>query len=124
MGRSHRAAAPPDRPPGRLAPGLHPSYVRPRPHHAGMASLDDRRAHAPTSLLDTPVQTTLDQSIPLHAVTFCVVDLETTGGSPTDSRITEIGAVTCRGGERLGAFQSLVDPGVGISPFITQLTGI
>jgi DNA polymerase III subunit epsilon len=89
-----------------------------------MASLADRRAHGPTSLLDTPVQTTLDQSIPLHAVTFCVVDLETTGGSPTDSRITEIGAVTYRGGERLGAFQSLVDPGVGISPFITQLTGI
>ncbi|MEA2551235.1 MAG: hypothetical protein QOE25_1004, partial [Actinomycetota bacterium] len=47
-----------------------------------MASLADRREHARTSLFDTPVQTTLDQSIPLHSVTFCVVDLETTGGSP------------------------------------------
>ena len=70
------------------------------------------------------VQTTLEQGIPLHEVTFCVVDLETTGGSPVDSKITELGAVICRGGEQLATFQSLVNPGVLISPFITHLTGI
>lgn len=70
------------------------------------------------------VQTTLEQGIPLSEVTFVVVDLETTGGSPAGSRITEIGAVAYRGGERLGAFQTLVNPGVPIPPFITQLTGI
>lgn len=70
------------------------------------------------------VQSTLEQGIPLSEVTFVAVDLETTGGSPTDSRITEIGAVAYRGGERLGAFQTLVNPGVPIPPFITQLTGI
>src|SRR3989442_7468898 len=55
---------------------------------------------------------------------FCVVDLETTGGSPNDSRITEVGAVKYRGGERIGVFQALVNPGEPIPPFITQLTGI
>src|SRR5699024_12505644 len=39
---------------------------------------------------------------PLHEVTFVVVDLETTGGSPTGDAITEIGADTDRGGDVLG----------------------
>lgn len=63
-------------------------------------------------------------STPLYAVTFCVLDLETTGGSPNDCAITEIGAVKYRGGELLGSFQTLVDPGLPIPPFITILTGI
>ena len=75
-------------------------------------------------MLAEPIQTTLDEGIPLSEVTFCVVDLETTGGSPKDCRITEVGAVTYRGGERLGVFQALVDPGASIPPFIAQLTGI
>ncbi len=61
----------------------------------------------------------------LREVTFVVVDLETTGGSPTGGdAITEIGAVKVRGGEVLGEFGTLVDPGRGISPHITHLTGI
>jgi DNA polymerase-3 subunit epsilon len=65
-----------------------------------------------------------DLSTPLYDVTFCVLDLETTGGSPRDCAITEIGAVKYRGGELLGTFQTLVDPGLPIPPFITILTGI
>jgi DNA polymerase-3 subunit epsilon len=61
---------------------------------------------------------------PLAEVTFVVVDLETTGGSPTDSAITEIGAVKVRGGEVLGEFQTLIDPGREIPPYISVLTGI
>jgi len=57
-------------------------------------------------------------------VTFVVVDLETTGASPADSQITEIGAVKVRAGERLGEFQTLVNPGGSIPPFIQVLTGI
>jgi len=75
-------------------------------------------------MLAEPIQTTLDQGIPLDEVTFCVVDLETTGGSPRDCKITEVGAVKYRGGERLGSFQALVDPEVPIPPFIAHLTGI
>ena len=61
---------------------------------------------------------------PLYATTFVVVDLETTGGSPASSAITEIGAVKTRGGEVIGEFQTLVDPGGPIPPFIVALTGI
>jgi DNA polymerase-3 subunit epsilon len=61
---------------------------------------------------------------PLRDVTFVVFDLETTGGSPADNAITEIGAVKVRGGEVLGEFQTLVNPGIGIPPFIAVLTGI
>jgi DNA polymerase-3 subunit epsilon len=72
-----------------------------------------------------PVQGTFDElGTPLRDVTFVVVDLETTGGSPASAQITEIGAVKVRGGEILGEFQSLVDPGVPIPPFISVLTGI
>ncbi len=71
------------------------------------------------------VQGTFDDlGTPLACVTFVVVDLETTGGSVRDSAITEIGAVKVRGGEVLGEFATLVDPGVPIPPFITVLTGI
>ena len=65
-----------------------------------------------------------DLGTPLSDVTFCVVDLETTGGSPQDCAITEVGAVKLRGGECLGTFQTLVNPGLLIPPEITVLTGI
>jgi DNA polymerase-3 subunit epsilon len=62
---------------------------------------------------------------PLRDITFCVVDLETTGGSAAaGSMITEIGAVKVRGGEVLGEFQTLVNPHAAIPPFIAVLTGI
>jgi DNA polymerase-3 subunit epsilon len=65
-----------------------------------------------------------DLGTPLHEVTFCVLDLETTGGSPAECAITEIGAVKLRGGECLGRFETLVNPGMAIPPLITVLTGI
>ena len=71
-------------------------------------------------------QRTFDQlGRPLRDVTFCVVDLETTGGSAAKgSMITEIGAVKVRGGEVLGEFQTLVNPHQAIPAFIAVLTGI
>ncbi len=66
-----------------------------------------------------------DLGRPLREVTFCVVDLETTGGSAQGgSMITEVGAVKVRGGEVLGEFQTLVNPHQAIPPFISVLTGI
>ena len=65
-----------------------------------------------------------DLGTPLADVTFVVVDLETTGGSPSGAGITEIGAVKVRGGEIVGEFQTLVQPGTPIPPFIAVLTGI
>lgn len=63
----------------------------------------------------------------LRETTFVVVDLETTGGRASGDRhdaITEIGAVKVRGGEVLGEFATLVDPGRAIPPQIVALTGI
>src|SRR4029453_3230029 len=57
-------------------------------------------------------------------VTFVVLDLETTGGAPDGNGITEIGAVKVRGGEQIGEYATLVNPGGPIPPFITVLTGI
>src|SRR3954452_22956956 len=66
-----------------------------------------------------------DLGRPLRDITFCVVDLETTGGSASaGSMITEIGAVKVRGGEVLGEFQTLVNPHQAIPAFIAVLTGI
>jgi DNA polymerase-3 subunit epsilon len=62
--------------------------------------------------------------VPLHDVTFTVLDLETTGGSPASCGITEIGAVRYRGGEPVGSFHTLVNPGVAIPAPVTALTGI
>jgi DNA polymerase-3 subunit epsilon len=71
-----------------------------------------------------PIQDTLGLGTDLHEVTFVVVDLETTGGSPRECGITEIGAVKVRGGEVLGELQTFVNPGEPIPPFIQSLTGI
>ncbi|HET9658623.1 MAG TPA: DEDD exonuclease domain-containing protein [Kineosporiaceae bacterium] len=71
------------------------------------------------------VQATIEElGTPLSEVTFVVVDLETTGGSPEGCGITEIGAVKVRGGRPLGEFQTLVNPGEPIPAFIAVLTGI
>jgi DNA polymerase-3 subunit epsilon len=83
-------------------------------------------APSDVSSLGWEAQRTFDElGRPLHDITFCVVDLETTGGSAAGgSMITEIGAVKVRGGEVLGEFQTLVNPHAHIPPFIAVLTGI
>jgi DNA polymerase-3 subunit epsilon len=65
-----------------------------------------------------------DLGTPLVDVEFAVLDLETTGGSPADDRITEVGVVKVRGGQVTGTFQTLVNPGRSIPPMIVALTGI
>src|SRR5918999_1377319 len=81
---------------------------------------------APAAVSRWEAQRSFDElGRPLRDVTFCVVDLETTGGSAeAGSMITEIGAVKVRGGEVLGEFQTLVNPHAAIPPFIAVLTGI
>src|ERR1700743_2872291 len=70
-------------------------------------------------------QLTFDElGTPLRDVTFVVFDLETTGGSAEQDAVTEIGAVKVRGGEVLGEFATLVDPGRGIPPHTVSPPGI
>ncbi|TCO48073.1 DEDD exonuclease domain-containing protein [Actinocrispum wychmicini] len=73
----------------------------------------------------TDTQLSFDElGTPLRTATFVVFDLETTGGSAEQDAITEIGAVKVCGGEVIGEFATLVDPGRGIPPEIITLTGI
>lgn len=64
------------------------------------------------------------ESTLLSQVTFCVVDLETTGSSSSVGGITEIGAVKYRGGEEVSRFSTLINPGQPIPANIVMLTGI
>jgi DNA polymerase-3 subunit epsilon len=66
----------------------------------------------------------LPVTTPLFEVTFAVIDIETTGMAPGQSRIIEVAAAKFQGGECIGTFQTLVNPGCGVPPFITILTGI
>lgn len=55
---------------------------------------------------------------------WVAIDVETTGVDPDSDRIIEVGAVKFQGEETRGEFQSLVNPGVEVSEFIEELTGI
>lgn len=56
--------------------------------------------------------------------TFVVVDTETTGGQPRDSRLIEVAAVRVERGMVVDRMSYLVNPGVLIPRRITELTGI
>lgn len=60
----------------------------------------------------------------LDEVEFVVLDTETTGLRPGPNRVIEIAAIRLRGDEVLDSFQSLVNPGRRLPPFIVQFTGI
>ena len=65
-----------------------------------------------------------DLGTPLSQVTFVVLDVETTGGSPASASLTEVAAARYRGGELLATYQTFVRPDERIPPYITALTGI
>ncbi|MDB5182600.1 MAG: polC [Candidatus Saccharibacteria bacterium] len=52
------------------------------------------------------------------------LDIETTGGSPRFSRITEIGALRVEDGKIVKTFKQLINPEERVPSFITNLTGI
>ncbi|MFV0309637.1 MAG: DEDD exonuclease domain-containing protein [Desertimonas sp.] len=115
----------------RWSTGVRTSVLDPNECSCCDASMTPRRSvgagslAAPPAASPRPVQGSFDElGTPLCDVTFCVVDLETTGGNRQEDRITEIGAVKVRGGECLGTFQTLVNPGRAIPPPVTILTGL
>lgn len=61
---------------------------------------------------------------PFDEIDFVIVDVETTGWSPDEARITEIGAVRVSAGRQVGQFSSLVNPGSAIPERLVTLTGI
>lgn len=55
---------------------------------------------------------------------YAIVDIETTGGSPKSSKITEIAIYKHNGKEIIDEFVTLINPEMRIPPFIVNLTGI
>lgn len=76
--------------------------------------------------LSATVASELDsrRGLPLERVVFGVIDLETTGLSPGECRILEIGLVALQDARVLGTFGSLVNVCGPVPSGITALTGI
>ena len=60
----------------------------------------------------------------LRDLSFCVIDLETTGGNHDSDQIIEIGMVRIEGLEIADEKNFLIDPGMRIPDFIQKLTSI
>jgi len=55
---------------------------------------------------------------------FCIVDIETTNGKLQGNKVTEIALFVWENGQCIDHYESLVQPGIPIPPFIEGLTGI
>lgn len=55
---------------------------------------------------------------------YAVVDVETTGGSASQDRIIEIAVYLFDGEKTIERFETLLNPGKPVDPYITKLTGI
>jgi DNA polymerase III subunit epsilon len=61
----------------------------------------------------------------MRMTSIAVIDFETTGISPNmGDRATEVAIVMLEGGQVVDRYQSLMNAGVRVNSFITQLTGI
>lgn len=67
---------------------------------------------------------TADSTSPVGSVTFVAFDFETTGLYPATDRIVEFGAVKFRGGEEIGRFERLANPGIPIGADAAAVSGI
>lgn len=57
-------------------------------------------------------------------VLYAIVDIETTGGHPSQNRITELSIYLFDGERVVDHFESLVNPEIAIPPYIQAFTGI
>jgi DNA polymerase-3 subunit epsilon len=62
--------------------------------------------------------------LPIAQAEFAIVDVETTGLSPKENRLTEIAIFTIKNREVSDEFSTLINPLVTIPAFITDMTGI
>lgn len=55
---------------------------------------------------------------------YAIVDIETTGGHAAQGGITEVAVILHNGQEEEGRYQTLINPGMPIPPYVQSLTGI
>ncbi len=60
----------------------------------------------------------------LKGATYAFVDVETTGSHARYGQIIEIGIIRVEDGVITDTYETLINPGISISPFITTITGI
>ncbi len=65
-----------------------------------------------------------DDKLRAPVTSFVCFDIETTGLNPQRDRVIEIGAVKVKDKKIVEYFSELIDPGMKLSPLITNLTGI
>ena len=58
----------------------------------------------------------------LNLSTYIALDFETTGLDPKHDRIIEVAAIKYVNGEPIKRYSTLINPGVHISSFITDIT--
>lgn len=56
--------------------------------------------------------------------TYISLDLETTGFDPVADQVLEVAAIKFQGGQILEQFETLINPGIGIPPMVSHITGI
>ena len=84
---------------------------------------EDLRFHLRGGVLALRPTAGLAEQALLHQTVFAVLDFETNGLPPGD-RAIEVGVACFLGGTEIAAFETLIDPGTPISPFVIRLTGI
>ena len=71
------------------------------------------------------MRSVLNSALTNHLSRYAVIDFETTGLSPRlGDRAIEIGVVLLENGQVIDTYESLINPDVQASSFITDLTGI
>jgi DNA polymerase-3 subunit epsilon len=55
---------------------------------------------------------------------YAIIDIETTGGNSRTGKITEIAVFLHNGSKVVDVYETLVNPGMPIPPFVSKLTGI
>ncbi len=92
---------------------------------SGAAPLAVRERETGSGTLPNDYAVAAPEADHIDALSYTVVDVETTGGSPAAGhRITEIAAVRVENGEVRDVFETLINPERSIPPFITSLTSI
>ncbi|MDA9793289.1 3'-5' exonuclease [Bacteriovoracaceae bacterium] len=76
------------------------------------------------TIIEADISKNLDSLNLLETLTFCVIDLETTGGNQSKDKIIEFGLVKIKKLEIVEEKNILVDPEIPIPEFIQKLTSI
>ena len=101
-----------------------PLPVTERKPHASAVFSNLNKSESLTPTAQNYSTITKKESLVYFPDTYVVVDVETTGLSPSFDKIIEIGAIKVENGNVTGRFCSLINPRCEISKKITDLTGI